>query len=108
MCHRGETPEDYRQRKAFARAEPVYRSACEYQRNCIGQLERKDDIAVVNFVPAKLSLKCRLKGGDDLTIEIVECGCKKKQSTYQPTASSNARTGNPDGGDSGAGDARCS
>src|SRR2546421_8417011 len=51
VSHRGETPDDYRQREALARAEPVHHATDDEKAYGVGRLKCRDDPAVLGLVP---------------------------------------------------------
>ncbi len=78
MGHCRHAPEQDRERKAFARSQPVHESAGKQQASRIGELEGEDDIAVVNLIPPDLALKSLLQQSNDLAINVVD-GCGNEQ-----------------------------
>ena len=50
----------------------------------VGELEREDDVAVVDFRPAELLLQRRLEDRDDLTIDVVDRRREKQQRADDP------------------------
>src|SRR5207302_10146971 len=63
------------------------------QAECIGELERQDDVAVSDLCPPELDLQSGLEKPNHLPIHVVHRGCEKQQSTNQPTTATDGNCG---------------
>ena len=84
MPHRREAPEDDRNRKPDARADPIHQPARDQKADRVRELEGKDDVAVVQFAPAELLRERRLQQADHLPVDVVDRGGKEQQAANDP------------------------
>ncbi len=88
--HRGQAPYDQGDGIALFRPQPVDHPAGEQKSDRVGELEREDDIGVVDLAPAELLLECRLQDADDLAIDVVDGRREEEQGADDPAVASNA------------------
>src|SRR5882762_4044852 len=84
MCHRGQTPEGHRKGVTPACAKAVDESAYDEHSHRVRRLKRKNQIAVVDFVPAEIVLQGGLQYAQHLAIHVVFCYAEKKKAAYHP------------------------
>ena len=93
MRDRGDAPDDQRDDVAFLGAEPVDHPAGEEKGDGVGELEREDDVGVVDLAPAELALQRRLQDPDDLPVDVVDRRREEQQRADHPAVPSD-RPGN--------------
>ena len=70
--------------EARLRAEPIHHPAGEQEPDRVGELEREDDVGVVDLAPAELLLQRRLQDADDLPVDVVDRRRKEQQRADDP------------------------
>jgi hypothetical protein len=79
-----DAPDDDGEAEADAGAKPVDHVSCQQKTGGVGELERKDNVAVVDFAPAELRLQRWLEDPDDLPIDVVDRRGEEQQPTDHP------------------------
>ena len=88
MGHRSKAPDDHRNGKSPAHADAVHDPPRGQQPDRISRLKTEHDGGVGAFIEVKLILQGRLQNADDLAVDVVDRGCKKKQGANDPTIAS--------------------
>ena len=83
-CHRRQAPDDERDGVAGLGPDLVHQAAGQHQANRVRALEREDDVAVVDLVPAELALERGLEDPDDPSVDVVDRGCEEEQRADDP------------------------
>ena len=86
--HRGQAPHDERDGEALLRPEPVDHPAGEQKPDRVGELEREDDVGVVDLAPAELLLERGLEDADDLPVDVVDRRREEEQRADDPAVAS--------------------
>src|SRR5208282_138147 len=73
VAHRGQTPENHGQGVAEASADAIDQPAHEQNANRVSRLERKHEIAVIDFIPAQIMLQSGLQDSEDLAVHVIFC-----------------------------------
>ena len=84
MCHCGNAPARDGNRIADLRTVFINKPPKDYEPDGIGGLEGSSDVAILNGRPADLLLKRGCKDTEDISVEIIDCRSKKKQTAYRP------------------------
>jgi hypothetical protein len=92
---RRQTPENHRQRITQPRPQAVHKLPHDHHAQGIGCLKRKDKIAVVDFVPAKIVLQGRLENAQDLAVHVVLGDTEQQQSADHPAEVTNSHRSRP-------------
>ena len=79
-------------------------AAGEQQPDRVGELEREDDVGVVDLGPAELLLQRRLEDADDLPIDVVDRRREEQQRADDPADVPPAVAGRRDAAAAPAGD----
>src|SRR5882762_742082 len=79
MCHRGQTPEGHRKGVTPACAKAVDESAYDEHSHRVRRLKRKNQIAVLDFIPAEIVLQGGLQYAQQLAIHVVFCYAEKRR-----------------------------
>ena len=88
MRHRRQAPDDDRDGEPEPRAEPIHHPAGDQEPDRVGELEREDDVGVVDLAPAELRLQRRLEDADDLPVDVVDRRGKEQQRADDPAVAS--------------------
>ena len=89
--HRRQAPHDERDREALLGPQPVDHPAGDQKPDRVGELEREDDVGVVDLAPAELLLQRRLEDADDLPVDVVDRRREEQQRADDPAVASDRR-----------------
>ena len=82
--HRRNAPDNERDDEALLRPQPIDHPAGKEKGDGVRELEREDDVGVIDLGPAELLLKGRLQDADDLAIDVVDRRGKEQQRADDP------------------------
>ena len=88
MRHRGQAPHNERNGETLLRPEPVDHAAGKEERDRVRELEREDDVGVVDLGPAELLLEVDLENADDPTVDVVDRRREEEQRADDPAIAS--------------------
>jgi hypothetical protein len=80
----GHAPDHDREREPGARAHLVDHPPRDQEPDRVGELEREDDVGVVDLAPAELLLQRRLEDADHLAVDVVDRRREEQQRADHP------------------------
>src|SRR6516162_4499298 len=84
MRHRGHAPEDHGHGVADTRSKTVNHQTHCHHPGGVGRLECENKIAIVNFIPAEVVLKCGFQHPEHLTIHVIFADTEEEKPADHP------------------------
>ena len=84
MGHRGEAPESHGYRITCSRTEAVNEASDEQHACRIGDLEVRNEMAILDVVPTEVVLQRGLQNAEQLAIHVIFRDAEKKESADHP------------------------
>ena len=91
MGHRGEAPESHGHRVTRPGTEAIDEASDKQHAGRIGDLEVRNEMAVLDVVPAEVVLQRGLQYAEQLTIHVIFCYAEEKEGADDPTEIAHAR-----------------
>ena len=91
MRHGCQAPEDHGYGVTQLYPESIYNAADNDHADCVGCLEGKDKVAIIDFVPSQIVLQRGFKNAEDLAIHVVLGYAQQQKSADDPAKITGAR-----------------